>query len=264
MKPVMSNRDRDDERAALTRQEVRGLFAQLEGRHWLMAGLVYSCGLHLKECVTLRVRDLDLQQGLLRVSGYNARTRSLAIAPSLIPHLQIHLAHLRNQHLQTLIHQRHGTSPAPSYLKSWQWQYLFPARPQQDSYLYRESQSEYNTGSGRHCSEQTLLRALQLAMWAAGIDKPASRQTLRQTFAAHLLEQGCEMAAIQQVLGHNLECAETAAGNNARLTLLNPFSETVEPRPISYRMHDYNDWFDTDQDEDDGIREAAANYLIAS
>jgi integrase len=43
-----------------TREETRRLLANLEGTHWLVAGLLYGSGLRLMECLRLRVKDIDL------------------------------------------------------------------------------------------------------------------------------------------------------------------------------------------------------------
>jgi integrase len=43
----------------LTEAEVRQILAQLDGRNWLMASLLYGAGLRLMECVRLRVKDVD-------------------------------------------------------------------------------------------------------------------------------------------------------------------------------------------------------------
>jgi integrase len=45
----------------LTRDEVRALLAQMQGTSWLMAALVYGGGLRLMECLSLRVKDIDLE-----------------------------------------------------------------------------------------------------------------------------------------------------------------------------------------------------------
>lgn len=42
----------------LTETEVRQVLAQLEGRHWLMASLLYGAGLRLMECLRLRVHPV--------------------------------------------------------------------------------------------------------------------------------------------------------------------------------------------------------------
>jgi integrase len=45
----------------LTVQEVRALLARLDGTKWLMAGLLYGAGLRLRECLKLRVKDVDFE-----------------------------------------------------------------------------------------------------------------------------------------------------------------------------------------------------------
>src|SRR5437899_5745935 len=45
----------------LTETEVRHVLAHLEGRHWLMASLLYGAGLRLMECSRLRVKDIDFE-----------------------------------------------------------------------------------------------------------------------------------------------------------------------------------------------------------
>jgi site-specific recombinase XerD len=42
-----------------SRAEVRAVLAHLGGQHWLMASLLYGAGLHLMECVRLRVKAID-------------------------------------------------------------------------------------------------------------------------------------------------------------------------------------------------------------
>ena len=59
----------------LTTAEVRDVLAHLEGRHRLMANLLYGAGLRLMECVRLRVKDLDfeyrqIEQDLREGFGY--------------------------------------------------------------------------------------------------------------------------------------------------------------------------------------------------
>lgn len=42
-----------------TRAEVKAVLAQMDGTKWLMASLLYGCGLRLHECLRLRVKDID-------------------------------------------------------------------------------------------------------------------------------------------------------------------------------------------------------------
>lgn len=46
----------------LTADECRRVLAALKGHHWVMASLLYGSGLRVSECVSLRVKDLDLDR----------------------------------------------------------------------------------------------------------------------------------------------------------------------------------------------------------
>ena len=60
----------------LTREELRALLAQLEGTKWLMAALLYGAGLRLRECLKLRVKDVDFGYRQITVrDGKGAKDR---------------------------------------------------------------------------------------------------------------------------------------------------------------------------------------------
>jgi integrase len=59
----------------LTASEVEQIFRRMSGLHRLMAMLIYGGGLRLVECLRLRIKDLDLEQGMVMVrSGKGERT----------------------------------------------------------------------------------------------------------------------------------------------------------------------------------------------
>jgi len=77
----------------------------------------------------------------------------------------------------------------------WCWQYVFPARqPARDP----------RSGAWRrhHLFEETMQRHMKQAVRAAGIGKPASCHSLRQSFATHMLERGCDIRTLLELLGH--------------------------------------------------------------
>ncbi len=51
----------------LTQEEIHRIFDHLGGENLLMTKLVYGCGLRLRECVKLRIKDVDFERGCVTV-----------------------------------------------------------------------------------------------------------------------------------------------------------------------------------------------------
>jgi integron integrase len=187
----------------LTRDEVRRLLAHLRGSKWLMASLLYGAGLRLRECLKLRVKDLDFgyRQIVVR-DGKGAKDRVTMLPRSVLAPLQAHLERVRELHERDLA-QGHGDVELPDALMrkyprapyEWGWKFVFPS--------YRLS-IDPHTGVIRrhHVYENFLVRGVKEAAWAARIAKHVSCHTLRHSFATHLLEAGYDIRTVQELLGH--------------------------------------------------------------
>ncbi len=187
----------------LTTTEVRTVLAQLEGRHRIMANLLYGAGLRLMECVRLRVKDLDFEYRQITVrDGKGQKDRLTLLPDALIEPLQTHLADVKILYTQDL---RAGFGNVylpfalerkyPNAGREWGWQYVFPASQ-------RSIDPRSNIERRHHLDEQTLQRAFKNAVRASSIAKPASCHSLRHSFATHLLMAGYDIRTVQELLGH--------------------------------------------------------------
>ncbi len=213
----------------LSPEEVQRLLSHLEGLSFLIAALCYGSGLRLLECVRLRNRDLDIPDGRILVHGLSGTLKRHTMLPqTVLEPLKRHLEIRRAQHIEEVASGYGQTAlpeevarRQPNLARSWQWQYLFLPVP----------------GSGRrsstdHVSETVIRRRFSLAASEANIMKQIGNNTLRNSFAVHLIQSGVAMSTVERLLGTGAY-RDMDAGTLARLS-----GETMPSSPLDrLRVH---------------------------
>lgn len=188
-------------------KEVEATLQRMSGTTRLMAELIYGTGLRINECMTLRVKDIDfdLRSMTIRAAKGN-KDRATLLPESLLTDLRNHLTKVAQLHKSDLL-KGNGYAPMPNALykkypsasSSLAWQFVFPStmvRPWLDT----------GHNARWHASPSTLRRAFKQAAIQAKIHKHVGPQTLRHSFASHLLASGTDIRTIQTLLGHkNIE-----------------------------------------------------------
>jgi integrase/recombinase XerD len=137
-------------------------------RERTMLELMYASGLRVSELVALKLVELSLNDGVLRVTGKGARTRLV---------------------------------PFGGEARHWLERYLKDARGiilngQVDDALFV-------TGRGGAMTRQMFWVVIKKHAQRAGIRAPLSPHTLRHAFATHLLNHGADLRVVQLLLGHS-------------------------------------------------------------
>lgn len=157
----------------LTTAEVDQLEASIdvskpEGqRNRAIIEVLFSCGLRVSELTHLRLSDLFLDEGYIRVMGKGSKERLVPISNRAVHELQLWFY---DRNLMTI--------------KAGEEDYVFLNR------------------RGAHLTRTMILIMVKRQAEAAGIQKTISPHTLRHSFATALLEGGADLRVIQAMLGH--------------------------------------------------------------
>jgi integron integrase len=187
----------------LGRGEARVLIDHLPRRLRLIGSLLYGAGLRLQECLSLRVKDVDLDRRVLTVrDGKGRKDRETVLPDALREPLRRQLLEVRSAHRTALAAGR-GAVTLPDALErkypraAWElaWQWVFPAA--------RDYIAESTGQRRRHHLHPTVIqRAFRDAAKEAGLVKPATSHSLRHSFATHMLEAGYDVRTVQELMGH--------------------------------------------------------------
>lgn len=132
-----------------------------------MLELAYGAGLRVSEWISLSVRDVMMDEHLVRVFGKGSKERLVPIGRKAIGAVAIYTRELRPR----------------------------LERGQGKGILFLNAR-------GTPLSRMGAWKILRKYVEIAGITKPVSPHTLRHSFATHLLEGGADLRAVQEMLGH--------------------------------------------------------------
>ncbi len=131
-----------------------------------MLELLYATGIRVSELISLDENDLNLAGGVLRCTS-KGRERVIPLYQTAIRALQKYVAEIRPKLV--------GEADEPALFVNM---------------------------SGERMSRQGFWKLIKYYQEKAGIEKDITPHTLRHSFATHLLENGADLRAIQEMLGH--------------------------------------------------------------
>ena len=138
------------------------------GRNKAILETMYSCGLRVTELVDLRISQLYLDVGFIRVRGKGDKERLVPIGASAIKYINIYKNKIR-------VH-------------------VTPAKGKEDILFLNRR--------GSSLSRVMIFYIIKDLALKAGIKKNISPHTFRHSFATHLVEGGADLRAVQEMLGH--------------------------------------------------------------
>lgn len=190
--------------SVLTPAEVAMILQHLHGRDHLIIELLYASGLRITEALRLRVQDIDFDNYSICVRDAKGnKDRQTLLSESAVPQLKIEiekaLAIQRNDNGSgigpSLPHQL-GAKYVNAY-KSPAWMFVFPS-------LHISVHPITGVHCRHHLHDSVVRKFLKRAVALAGINyKRVSCHTFRHSFATHLLQAGCDIRNLQELLGHN-------------------------------------------------------------
>ncbi|ADI30858.1 site-specific tyrosine recombinase XerD [Methylotenera versatilis] len=133
-----------------------------------MLELLYACGLRVSELVGVKVTEVSVSDGVVRITGKGSKTRLVPMGEEAVDWISRYLSDARSAILQK-----------------------------------RLCDALFVTNRGEAMTRQAFWYLIKRYALLAGINKHMSPHVLRHAFATHLLNHGADLRVVQMLLGHS-------------------------------------------------------------
>ena len=137
-------------------------------RNYVIVEVLYGCGLRVSELVNLKLSNIYAEEQMLQIFGKGDKERWVPINPRALKLMQDYILTLRS-HL--------------------------PIVPGEEKYVFLNLR-------GHHLSRVAVFQFIKEAVEKADIHKTVSPHSLRHSFATELVQNGADLRAVQEMLGH--------------------------------------------------------------
>ncbi|MCS7231142.1 MAG: tyrosine recombinase [Elusimicrobiota bacterium] len=181
----------------LTKEEINKLFDLIEPKDFFTARdralfeLLYSSGVRISELSQLDEDYIDMENGLIKVKGKGNRERVIPVGDIALKYIKKYLEY--------------------KYKNGFKNKELFVNK------------------FGKRISVRGIRKIIMKWIKKASIYKKVSPHTFRHTFATHLLDAGCDLRSIQEMLGHK-SLSTTNIYTHITLNRLKKIYEKIHPR----------------------------------
>ncbi|MEI9944546.1 MAG: site-specific tyrosine recombinase XerD [Chitinophagaceae bacterium] len=158
----------------LSFEEIENIISQIDlskpegGRNKAILETMYSCGLRVSEVINLKISQLYLDVGFIRVIGKGDKERLVPIGRSAKKYITIYKKDIRVHNIP---------------------------KPGSEDILFLNNR-------GTKLSRVMIFLIIKDLVKKTGIKKTVSPHTFRHSFATHLVEGGADLRAVQEMLGH--------------------------------------------------------------
>lgn len=190
---------------AIRQEELERLFGEVDfpsgfegSRDRLLLEVLYATGIRRAELIGLKVADVDLAAGHLLIRGKGRKERLVPISRQLADQVQAYLS------------EREGLPPMTAHL--------------------------FLTGKGKEMYPKLAYNIVKRYLSLVSSSEQMGPHALRHSFATHLAENGAELNAIKELLGH-ASLASTQIYTHNTIARLKEVYQQAHPKAESEDMH---------------------------